>query len=1398
MNKLLFFNKEGYAYNFEKNIDGYYQGKILFDENSSDTFKTLGMYIFEEIPSSEMLYEDLTLINQEFYDYSGITIQGNTNIDPLTIKNITKVNDGPYYSKWIIGDNFHTLFPKGSIISFTGLTTSNFSNPLDYNDFTNNYYTVLETKPNSILILTQTINTSYTSTYISGETSSIYANNIISYTDYDNYYSTYSNLNSLNLYENQSISINNESFENNNGIFHIKDYNVGKKYYQEYNLSGLTSGDTLRFEVELLTERPKIYNGSINAVFSGTTVYVEFTRGLNSFFGKKRKELNIKIGEEIIFEDFNDQSLFNNQIFTIEDIVSETDLGNFTITKIRREIDYDKTLNNLINDKRYRNLGSVSRSDIENYVIPSSPNNLRVYNNYIEISGLTYFRNNDIIELSGNYKNNKKVFTILEQEDLSEYLTRLYVDNIVIYENNVNYNVFRKLEKYEQKTIICSVSSTASDYNGNSVVYLTSNKLNYTQEFLNNVENTITSFNNRYYNDLLNRGIVSYYYDDKWVLESRYTNYNNESYFNINLYNNNVFFSGNTINEIGNYFINVKESLSNYESYRYEESKISKKSYSIIDFNLQNNSNNYGFRLKFNELDTFINFDTNTSTTLNNYVNSYLNDSGTTYYELFYQHGFILSTSGDTLKIEARFPNLTIWDLEIQVNSFSTYNIVSLQDNQGTLLTTTELDTSLSNFYDQNLSTGMIVGIKSYEILNNKNFNIIGIPTNKILELSYQGHIFLNTDGFENSNVFSLIEVLENSTLYNEKFLRKPRKSYNKNYRFVCKWTDDEDESIFFYDFTGNQPNLKYGPIDKITGNRIEELKYDGKKPLFQIDEFNPIYLQKEPNLEPNLTDNPKYQQTIFPEVEYDLDQLDSENINYLPEPIEIFVGYNSNNEGVNYRNLIIEEVEDTVFSGTTNNYLNNNGIQFIINNDGWINYFNNFNNSNNFIDYGFEPGQLIKIDFFDLRPTGQTIFTNQEIYTIESVTKNGIKININDDLTWNEFYTTGNTYGYNFSITVKPKKILDCVLYGETETEDERYRIHLRNLGITINDDIEYIFKESDIQEEGIDYKLLNNKRKEMLSNFTEIYNYIGSYKALINAINFFGYNDLELYEYYRNINPNSPLYQKLSRVRIPDIFDNSVPGWSDDNFFKDLENKNNYKKTKLFNLTYRITDENGNNILMYSSDEAQKKLMGLKKWLQDNVVPISTNIVDVTGVVDVKNTLTLKHDTSYNVHIIHNNSKSNVINFYFEETQNFENDYLITIHFYTLGDNFNPENGWSCKVKTFSKDENNVLHPEKYFKLYKTDMDPFQLTINKKVDPYIYIEATYYNEYGNGITIRTMQDMKIMRNYYLINNNFEIYDNGLKYLNLPDDYYYFFNKNGDIVLYGPRIRKNYPPELI
>ena len=391
------------------------------------------------------------------------------------------------------------------------------------------------------------------------------------------------------------------------------------------------------------------------------------------------------------------------------------------------------------------------------------------------------------------------------------------------------------------------------------------------------------------------------------------------------------------------------------------------------------------------------------------------------------------------------------------------------------------------------------------------------------------------------------------------------------------------------------------------------------------------------------------------------------------------------------------------------------------------------------------------------------------------------------------------------------------CPIYGQTEIEDVRYKVNLNNLGVQSEEDVYQILYDSDIEDNAIDYVLFNRKRKEMLTNFREIYDYIGSYKSLVNAINYFGYNDLQLYEYYQNINQSSYLYSKLHKVLIPDIFDNSIPGWNEIDFISGkYQDHNTWKKTNLFNLSYRITDEEGNNVLTYTLKEVQYKLTKLKKWLRKNIIPISANLVDITGVSDTITTLYQDYDESNQIKKSVVERESTIVNFNYTATLNFGSDYLVTVNFYVLSGetdekkeiyayqnrtgeineieykeafdsilspnntslssykikeptkNYNEEVplSFSLKIKTFylsgmtHTNPTEILVPVQYFKILKNDLTPFTFNLNKYLDPYIYIEVTTYDNSGNGLGYvnNKLFYYDEPRNYWLVNNNFDL----------------------------------------
>lgn len=198
---------------------------------------------------------------------------------------------------------------------------------------------------------------------------------------------------------------------------------------------------------------------------------------------------------------------------------------------------------------------------------------------------------------------------------------------------------------------------------------------------------------------------------------------------------------------------------------------------------------------------------------------------------------------------------------------------------------------------------------------------------------------------------------------------------------------------------------------------------------------------------------------------------------------------------------------------------------------------------------------------------------------------------------------------------------VAEIIIYGETVGEDERMRDLLQNLGATLDDGDFIIFKEHDINEMGIDWMLMNKKRKELLLELHNIKPFIGTYKAVLNAIDFFGYNKITLKEYWLNINQDSDSFGKLKAVSVPD----KNAGFS----YKKRKQFNlpstTMKKTSRFSLVYKLNEPNGTfdywdipnveETFDFTPEEILIKLYGLKNKLQKEYLPLQAKIVDITG---------------------------------------------------------------------------------------------------------------------------------------------------------------------------------------
>ncbi len=189
--------------------------------------------------------------------------------------------------------------------------------------------------------------------------------------------------------------------------------------------------------------------------------------------------------------------------------------------------------------------------------------------------------------------------------------------------------------------------------------------------------------------------------------------------------------------------------------------------------------------------------------------------------------------------------------------------------------------------------------------------------------------------------------------------------------------------------------------------------------------------------------------------------------------------------------------------------------------------------------------------------------------------------------------------------------KIAEINLFCSAVAEDERFVKLLENFGQSLDIDDSLVFRESDVNEDLSDNIILNEKRKELILEYTNIIPFIGSYKGLVNALKYYGYSDLKIKEWW--LNPTTQQYYHYEIDK--DTYKTNIP--------RDLAGSK--KRTGKFSLYYDIfkltgeVDEYGvpeiEPTFPFTQDEVLIKLYGLKELLKNKYLPLSTRIVDITG---------------------------------------------------------------------------------------------------------------------------------------------------------------------------------------
>ena len=95
---LVYFNNQGDYLNFNYNpTNERFEGDILFDQNSSDTFKTVGLYMLEKIPSFEFeLPGQLSLNKFQLFNEYGLDFYG-SKYATQSVTRIEPINNDPNF-----------------------------------------------------------------------------------------------------------------------------------------------------------------------------------------------------------------------------------------------------------------------------------------------------------------------------------------------------------------------------------------------------------------------------------------------------------------------------------------------------------------------------------------------------------------------------------------------------------------------------------------------------------------------------------------------------------------------------------------------------------------------------------------------------------------------------------------------------------------------------------------------------------------------------------------------------------------------------------------------------------------------------------------------------------------------------------------------------------------------------------------------------------------------------------------------------------------------------------------------------------------------------------------------------------------------------------------------------
>lgn len=216
--------------------------------------------------------------------------------------------------------------------------------------------------------------------------------------------------------------------------------------------------------------------------------------------------------------------------------------------------------------------------------------------------------------------------------------------------------------------------------------------------------------------------------------------------------------------------------------------------------------------------------------------------------------------------------------------------------------------------------------------------------------------------------------------------------------------------------------------------------------------------------------------------------------------------------------------------------------------------------------------------------------------------------------------FTQEGVYNAQIILYTNNFKFAEIELEIELIGLEDRFKVLLNNMydpDLLPDDHVYHMFRNSNIKEANIDYKILNEKNKELIMFAPDIFHHIGADKSFVNMLDYLGYDDVKIKEIWKNTKT-----QKLKYIQ------NKYQAYKHGEKIKyDFQGSLEWKKTNHVGLFFNynkvvegewdqitdmpITEDN----FAFSIEEILIKFKMLTKYLNDIFLPINLKLYSITG---------------------------------------------------------------------------------------------------------------------------------------------------------------------------------------